>query len=262
MEVIHTYCENHVIAKCTIGQLLKQSDRIQNWKFNRPPDYIRCREIAKHILSKKPCTDWMFYAINKKPSGKTNATIHIIDGIHRFTAFKLIYTENSKPIDLLTPDEFSENLAWLYRQHIMISLRMDTSEGEEVDLFRQINMCNPVPDLYIQNPDYEKRCLVEEVVKKWQEKYALHFSANVKPNVPNINRDRFIELLDFLCNKHVLNKCTNPHKLEEILYEMNNKIRVNLPKKISQKSLDKCVQTGCYLFLVKPDILQDMFECL
>lgn len=256
MKIIHSYSDNHIIAKCTIGALLEQSCKIKNWKFNRPPDYMRCREIAKHILLKKPCTDWLFYAIYKE-----DGSISIIDGIHRFTAFKIIHTENSKPVDLLTPDEFSgrEN-AWFYEQHILISLRTNTSEGEEVNLFRQINMCNPVPDLYIQNPHYEKRCLIEEVAKKWQDKFHTHFSANSKPNVPNINRDRFIEILNHLCEKYGIDNSNNPHRLEELLYETNNKIRQNLPKRISQKSLDKCNNTGCYLFLVRQDILQEMFD--
>lgn len=257
MTVIHEYYDNHVIIKCTVRTLMQQCDRIKNWKFNRPPDYMRCREIAKHIMTKKPKTDWLFYAIYKNAS---DDSIYIIDGIHRFTAFKLIYAENSKPIDLLTPSEFCGDLSWLYDQYIMISLRTNTSEGEEVDLFRQINMSNPVPDLYIQNPHHEKRCLIEEVVKKWQDKYHTHFSSNSKPNIPNINRDRFIEILNYLCDKYNIDNSNEPQKLEEILYEMNNKIRQNLPKKISQKSLEKCVNTGCYLFLVRQDILHEMFE--
>jgi hypothetical protein len=258
MEIIHTYCENHVLGKITVRDLLNMQ-HIGNWKFNRPPDYIRCKEIAKYIFTKRPCLDWLFYAVG---NGNSRA-FSIIDGIHRFTAFKLIHTENSKPChapDLLTPNEFAGDLSWFYQQHVLISLRTNTSEGEEVDLFRQINMSNPVPDLYIQNPDYEKRCLIEETVKTWTDQYRAHFSANSKPNVPNVNRDRFIELLNFLCDKHGINKSNNPQKLEELLYEMNHKIRQNLPKRISQKSLDKCGETGCYLFLVKQDILQELFD--
>lgn len=254
MEIIHTYCDNHVLMKCTLENLLNMQQQISNWKFNRPPDHVRCKEIAKHIFIKRPRIDWLFYAI-----GNVNS-FSIIDGIHRFTAFKLIHTENSKPIDLLTPNEFVGNLTWFYQQHILISLRTNTSEGEEIDLFRQINMSNPVPDLYIQNTDYEKKCLIEETVKTWSDKFRAHFSATPRPNVPNVNRDRFIELLDFLCDKHGCNKNTNSHRLEELLYEMNHQIRQNLPKKISEKSLEKCTQTGCFLFLVKQDVLQEMFE--
>ena len=79
------------------------------------------------------------------------------------------------------------------------------------------------------------------------------------PNVPNINRDRFIELLDFICEKYDINRSKNSHKLEELLYTTNHRIRTNLPKNISQKSLDKCTSSGCFLFLVKPDVLQEMF---
>lgn len=255
MEVIHTYCENHVLVKCTIKSLLDHQHKIHNWKFNRPPDHIRTKEIAKYTFTKRPCLDWLFYAICDDDD-----CIYVIDGIHRFTAFKLIHTENSKPVDLLTPHDFAGDLTWFYQQHVMISLRSNVSEGEAVDLFRQINMSNPVPDLYIQNPDHEKRCLVEEVAKTWSDRFRTHFSATPRPNVPNVNRDRFIELLNYLCDKYGINKSTNPQKLEELLYEMNHRIRQNLPKRISQKSLDKCLQTGCFLFLVKQDVLQEMFD--
>jgi hypothetical protein len=125
MEIIHTYCENHVLGKITVRDLLNMQ-HIGNWKFNRPPDHIRCKEIAKYIFTKRPRLDWLFYAIGNDDS----LNLYIIDGIHRFTAFTLIHTENSKPTDLLTPNEFAGDLAWFYKQHVLISLRTNTSEGE------------------------------------------------------------------------------------------------------------------------------------
>ena len=255
MEILHAYDQNHIIAKCSIGAILKQIPTIHNWKFNRPPDYIRCQEIAKYIVGKRPCLDWLFYMIYDDKNG----CLYLLDGIHRFTAFKIIHTENAKPDDLITPNYFAGDLSWFYTQNVLISLRTNTSEGEEIDLFRQINLSNPVPNLYIQNTDYEKKCLIEEVVKLWTDKFRTHFSATPRPNVPNINRDRFIELLDFICEKYDINRSKNSHKLEELLYTTNHRIRTNLPKNLSQKSLEKCTSSGCFLVLVKPDILQEMF---
>ena len=40
-------------------------------------------------------------------------------------------------------------------------------ERGQIDLF----LSNPVPNLYIQNTDYEKKCLIEEVVKLWTDKF-------------------------------------------------------------------------------------------
>jgi hypothetical protein len=254
--IIHTYSADHVILKCKISEILANQNIIQNWKFNRPPDYNRCKEIASVIWKRKSNTDWLLYMIQDSTTG----IMYVIDGIHRFTAFKLIYEENQKPMDMLTPSIFAGDASWFYDQYVLVSLRTNTSEGEEIDLFRQLNMSNPVPTLYMQNPDYDKKCLVEDIAKKWSDQYRSHFSANPKPNVPNTNRDRFIELLDFLCDKYCINRSTNPHKLEEYLYEMNHKIRQDLPKKISQKSLDKCAETGCYLFLLKQDVLQEKFD--
>ena len=46
-EVIHTYSERHFIIKIKISDLLIAP--VTNWKYNRPPDMIRCADISKYI---------------------------------------------------------------------------------------------------------------------------------------------------------------------------------------------------------------------
>jgi len=78
-----------------------------------------------------------------------------------------------------------------------------------------------------------------------------------KPNIPNINRDRFIDLLDKLYQKYNITRNT-AHVLSDKLYETNHYIRNNIPKKITETALTKCRETNCYLFLVKKEILENM----
>lgn len=243
-ELIHRYSPNHVLVKCAVADLFKTN--IKKWKYNRPPDIARCAEIAQFILSRRPTIDWLFYAIYENSSD----IVYLLDGLHRFTALRIIYDENAK-----IPGDISHILS----QHVLISIRIDVTDGEAIDLFQQINKSNPVPDLYLQNTDQDKKTVIEEIAAKWITNYRGHFSTNPRPNVPNTNRDRFIEFLDSMYQKMELTRETG-YKLNHELYKMNEYMRKNPPPKLSAKTLEKCQQSGCYLFIVKPDILQSIFD--
>lgn len=254
LKILHKYTTNHILIKCKIIDFLNL--KITNWEFNRPPDTIRANAIAKYVYTKKPELDWLFYAIYDNKEGCLN----IIDGIHRYTALTIINKENHKEIDLLDLNiyGYNGNAKWLYETYILISLRFNTTIGEQIDLFQTLNKSNPVPDLYINNNDESKRIIIEEIVNTWMVKFINHFSHNAKSNIPNTNRDRFIELLDILYNKYKIDK-TNINILYDKLYEMNEHIKKNIPIKISQNAIEKCNKSGCYLFLYKNDILEDKF---
>jgi hypothetical protein len=178
----------------------------------------------------------------------------VVDGIHRYTALKIIYEENQKRADLITPNLFGSNgdADWLYQKYILICIRANPTKGETIDWFQTINRSNPVPDLYIVNSDEEKRKHIEEIAQEWSRHFKPHFSASQKPNIPNINRDRVIDMLDGIYEKY---KIDSVQKLNEKLYEINNHIHENIPPKTSQSALDKCCQTGCFLFLLPKDVL-------
>jgi len=252
---IHTYHNDHVIFKCTIYDILNAAmhKQIINWKYNRPPDVIRCTEIAESVYTKKQDNDWLFYMVYEKN------VLHIIDGIHRFHSLQIIKRETNKPVDHLTPSIFdttTNSADWLYEKYILISLRLNMSEGQTIDLFRSLNKSNPVPDLYIVDTDYQKRTIIEYNVNEWVTKFSSHFTASKNPNIPNMNRDRFIEILDYVYNKYNLNNSTG-YLLTEKLYELNSIVKQNPPKKISVNSIEKCIKTGCFIFLLRREQLQD-----
>jgi hypothetical protein len=245
---VHSYSDSHYISKCTIGDLLQAT--VVNWEHNRPPDLLRCSEIAEHIYTRRPILDWMLYMTYDR---HTN-TFYVVDGIHRFTALQIIYKENHKQPDFITPNTFGSNgnADWLYKKYILICIRANPTKGETIDWFQTLNKSNPVPDLYIINTAEEKRKIIEEVAQEWMRNFKHHFSASQKPNIPNINRDRFIDFLDGIYEKH---KIKSVPELNEKLYDLNNNIRENIPPKNSKNSLDKCIQTGCFLFLLSKDVL-------
>ena len=63
-DIIHTYNNSHFVIKCKIKDI--PETKIVNWEYNRPPDMIRCNDIAKYIYNKRPELDWLFYIIYDK----------------------------------------------------------------------------------------------------------------------------------------------------------------------------------------------------
>ena len=58
-EIIHKYSDRHFILKIKVNDLLTTS--ITNWKYNRPPDMVRCADISKYIYLSKSPLDTMLY---------------------------------------------------------------------------------------------------------------------------------------------------------------------------------------------------------
>lgn len=252
-EIIHSYKPNHKIIKIQIKDFLDAP--IDNWQYNRPPDLIRCSDIAKSIYKLKQPVDTMFYISYNNNTHR----IDILDGIHRYTALKLLKTENSKQIDLITPSEYGSNndANHIYESYIIINIRFNATQGELIDCFQTLNKSSPVPDLYLRDPLQAKREVIENIAKTWQQKYKSHFSTNQKPNKPNINRDRFIDILCELYDKYNITE-ENQQILEQMIDSTNTYISLNIPKKLSSSVVKKCMDTGCWLFVYSADEIIDM----
>ena len=244
-EILHKYSELHFIIKIKIRDLLNAP--ITNWKFNRPPDMVRCVDISKYqYLSKSPVDSMLYLCFNNK-----TRSFDIIDGIHRYTSLKIIKQKNSESLDLVTPGDYGNNndATWLYDSFIIINMRFNAHESQLIELFHNLNKSNPIPELYIVDIVKEKTEIIERIANDWNVKYHTHFSPSNKPNKPHINRDRFIDLLDKIYTKYNLNE-TNKEKLEEILDRLNWKSSQNYPvRKLSDKIIAKCQESGCWLFI-------------
>lgn len=246
-EIIHKYSDRHFILKIKVNDLLTTS--VTNWKYNRPPDMVRCADISKYIyLSKSPLDTMLYLNFNNK-----SKSFDVLDGIHRYTSLKIIKEKNGS-LDFITPSDYGNNndAGWLYESHIILNMRFNSTEGELIELFKTLNKSTPIPDLYIRDIAKEKRDIIENVANNWQVKYKSHFSSNNKPNKPNINRDRFIDLLEKIYNKYNINE-NNKNLLEEVLERANWNISINIPLKLSQSIIDKCQTTGCWLFIYSDD---------
>ena len=254
-EILHEYTAYHKIIKIKIGDLL--SAKISNWKYNRPADLTRCFDIARYMYCSKNVIDTMLYLTYN--NGKQ--TFDIIDGIHRYTALKIIKDANSKQLDLLTPSEFGNNndATWLYGSYIILNIRFNALDGDIIELFKSLNKSNPIPDLYIRDFNKDKRDIIESITNNWQVKYKTHFSSNNKPNKPNINRDRFVDLLEIIYDKYQI---TNENKflLEELMQRTNTHISYHIPRNLSTSIKEKCNKSGLWLFIYSIDELAKIIK--
>lgn len=245
---------SHLIIKIKINNLLDAP--IVNWSLNRPPDLLRCRDIAKYIYNSKLPVDSMIYL----SYNNLHKTFEILDGIHRITALKIIKKENSNPMNLITPNDFGYNNDaenWLFNSHIIVNIRFNAPISTLIQTFQNLNKSNPVPDLYINDNTKEKKTIIENITKQYQKLFKSHFSTSQNPTVPNINREKFIDLLDKIYERYNITEETK-EKIDELLTNANNFIKNNIPNKISKKAIEKCNETGCYLFILKDNQLLEI----
>ena len=215
---ILSYTNSHHVYKIMIKDILSKS--VINWEYNRPPDMARCPDIARHIYnSKKPIDTMIYLSFNN-----LNETFDVLDGIHRITALKIIKEENSKEFNVeLNEFGFENNAHWLYNQYLLVNIRFNATLGELIETFKNLNKSQNVPDLYICDNNKDKRNIIESIENEWFVKYKKHFSSSSNPNIGNTNRNKFIELLDKLYEKHKIRQC-NFEKLKKLsrIYPFNS----------------------------------------
>jgi hypothetical protein len=114
-----------------------------------------------------------------------------------------------------------------------------------------------VPELYIRDHQKEKRDIIDAVANEWYVKYKKHFSSSANPITGNTNRNKFVELLDKVYDKHKIDETTS-NKLRKLLEDANIRIMGNIPTKATIDVRVKCKDSGCYLFLYKNDKLEEI----
>ena len=237
------YSHSHAVYLIMLKDLL--NDSVENWFYNRPPDMERIPIIAETIYNKKIPIETMFYLSFNPKTEKFD----VLDGIHRITALKLIKEENLTKFRGADAD-------LLFNQSVLVNIRFNFTYGDLCNAFENLNSCRPVPELYMGNHEKKSKVqIINNIANEWCHKYKKHFSSSSKPNTGNTNRDKFVDLLDKLYDKH---QCKDENMLRNILDDANEDLSLNNPK-VSIDALYKCKETGCYLFLLKNDKLLEKY---
>jgi len=249
LKLVISHCDRHQTYKIRMKKFVKLN--MKRWQFNRPANMERATEIAESLFGKKQPLFFVFQCIYNQEEG----LFEIIDGIHRYFALKQLN-------NMLEENEIN---SWFYNSYMLIEIKYNYTKGEYIDWFETINKCTPVSEIYTNSQD-EKKEIVEEVVNIYYSKYNSHFKGT-NPNIPNTSREKFTELVLYICNNfNILSE--NKKCILKILEDINNQIidivkTNNLKKinpKITEKSLKKCNDTGLYLFLAKPERLLIMIN--
>jgi hypothetical protein len=247
INIITQYKKNHILGSCTVDDIINFG--WVRWEYNRPPDMVRVEEIIKKYIEEENSIDWIFYFIysDSNHTDSKSASLEIYDGLHRMTAITEYIRQFEKQQNTRCP---------LRDTIVIISIRINPTKGEVVDAFTFINQSVPVPYLYFA--EHVKKDIVELVVKKWQDKYKHHFKSTSRTHIPNINRDVFMDIVAKLYDHYNINE--DKKKLGKILNKINEYMgSVNFPL-VPEKALNKCKETGCYMFLVKPTHLFDFIQ--
>uniref|UniRef100_A0A6C0I0Y5 DUF262 domain-containing protein n=1 Tax=viral metagenome TaxID=1070528 RepID=A0A6C0I0Y5_9ZZZZ len=248
INIITQYKENHLLGSCLIDDIIQF--KWSRWKYNRPPDMVRVTEIIEYI-EKGNSTDWLIYFIYSSNSKDKMASLFVYDGLHRMCAITEYIKQFEKQQGIRCP---------LRDCIILISIRINPTDGETLDAFLSINKSVPVPAPWPYITEH-KRGIVEKVVDKWQRRYICHFRPASKTNVPNINRDAFMEIISNLYDLYDIDE--DAKKLERVLNRINEYMQdfSILPNNTySEKAINKCKESGCYIFLVKSTRLFDFIE--
>jgi len=238
LNIITKYSKNHVLGSCLIDEIINFG--WSRWGYNRPPDLTRVNEIIKYIEANNSI-DWVLYFAY---SNNNIPKLEIYDGLHRMAAI----TEYIKRYELINAR------CPLRDQIILISIKINPTPGDIVDAFTFINKSVPVPELYF---GHIRKDIIEEIVEQWRDRYKLHFKPSMRTNIPNINRDIFIDIVSKIYEYYKINE--DKAKLENILINTNNYIKnlSSFPNPVSVKALEKCKKTGCFMFIIKPTELFD-----
>ena len=128
-ELITDFSDTHAIFKLSISTLLKMV--IVNWKHNRPPDMMRCFEIANYYQSIAPSI-FMDCILHLHLNTMTDK-FEVFDGIHRITALLELYKRFS-----MDPDA-KHKFYWFYNTIILVSIRKDKPDIVLADVFHNLN---------------------------------------------------------------------------------------------------------------------------
>lgn len=240
-KIICKYNDHTLLYGVTWNQIIDSNIIIENWKFNRPPDFIRIPQIANHIRH-SDYIDGIIYLVKTdtiedtdSSGNKITKTIYeCYDGIHRIEALRYL--------------QKSQNVNHKVVFHI-------TNENDDIIIkskFEKLNKCIPVPELYSnasKQLDLIKK--VEEIAKHFVTIYSKHFSPNRKTNVPNENRDLFIDKLSTFITSYRLSALSVEYIIST-LERYNTIMKENVSfYKLTKKQLDKCKKYNCYMFISK-----------
>jgi len=189
---------------------------VNKWKFNRPPDEERVKDLINYIKKNKRVDGIICIA-------RLNNEFICYDGQTRLEALKYIST----------------------RIEVLVEYIEVNSHEELFDRFKNINKCVPVPDIYLENDNESTLEKTEWILNQLKHLFNGVQSIRNNPQRPNYNRDNLHNFLtDYIQNT---GQFLTKEEIWSKIIQFNSNEKENSGE-VSSKIIDKCNKTGCYLF--------------
>jgi hypothetical protein len=188
---------------------------IKRWKYNRPPDEDRVTEIRNHMLSSGRMDGIIYLAC-------VNNDLVCYESNHRREALKNIPTLATILVDVL----------W------------DATNETVKQEFIRLNKSVSVPELYLSDDPLKVQAEIREVVDQFCKNYKTHKVNTNKPQRPNFNRDNITDEFTRLIQECQID-------VQELIVRLeayNKRLMIKSKDKLSSKIIDKCTESGLWLF--------------
>jgi len=188
---------------------------IKQWKFNRPPDMDRVKEIHQHILKAKRVDGVIYLAVVEKEI--------------------VCYESNHRRLGVEGIEEC---------EHILVDIMWNATDEDVKQEFFRLNKCVPVPDLYISKEAVVDTSDLIAARDAFCKKYGMLKSTSANPHRPGFNPDNLLSDFNEITKKHRITVDELMNRLDKLNAEMESRSR----KKLTQNVIDKCEKSGLWLF--------------
>lgn len=188
---------------------------VKLWKFNRPPDQERVREIHEYMKVSKRMDGMLYLA-------SIGDDLVCYESNHRREALKGL--EDMSPV--------------------LVDFLPDATDDILKEEFTRLNKAVSVPELYF-SLDFEQIFKdLKVAVDDFCETYKKHRVSTNKPQRPNFNRDGVMD--EFYRVIKELN--IDVEEFIKRLCKYNRRLMMKEKTGLSQKIIDKCNESGLWLF--------------
>lgn len=194
---------------------------IKQWRFNRPPDMNRVEEIKKSIQNDTYVQGIIYIA-------EINNEFVCYDGNHRREALKT------------------------FTGDILVNVLFNTTDKIIEERFKIINSSNPVPELYLDDPNTTNdiKLSIVNCVQRLCKNFKEFSSVSSRCKRPNFNRDTLTDYLYSICKNN--NLLLSSDELYDTLMKVNNFYRTEKYKeffKLNEKQQIKIQTYNFHLFI-------------
>lgn len=262
--ILYSYSDSEKIMKIKVENFLRGN--VVNWHRNREPDKLRIPAISQHIYqSKKIFRTQIYLNYNFKTD-----QFEIIDGLHRYLSLNLLFALHSGQESIAEETNWynsNEDLNWFYNSDLIVHCTFHSIERELEEIRENINCSQPMP-MVLQNDrtasDLEKISIINNIATEWQNKYKRNFADSDNDTylrtIASTNRNKFIKLLASAYDKHSID-VNKINILRQLLNHANEYAKERVLSgiiKCNDKIKQRCQESGCYLFILKNSLLEDI----